>query len=256
MSNSKKVVELLEEAITLLKKAEASAAPAEKSGSKKPASKKQEPAKEPRVLYWEDGDSTDLEEMNLRQLKKFAKDNDIELESTDEDEIRDEIFAAYQDDEDSEDEDSEDVEDDEDGDDEDEEDEEDNDVVTVITVINEDDEEEQIDLAEMKLPEIKKFAKEYEIALSAKALKDKDLAIEEIVEVFLAEAEGAEDDEDDEEDEDFDPRVAYGIDEMDDEELAEILVENGLSVKGKRQALEDRLIKAIEDGTVEIDEGE
>ena len=47
-----------------------------------------------------------------------------------------------------------------------------------------------------------------------------------------------------------------GLNDMDVEELADILAEHDLSTKGKKQALIDRIVKAIEDGTIEIDDEE
>lgn len=47
-----------------------------------------------------------------------------------------------------------------------------------------------------------------------------------------------------------------GLNEMEIDELADILNEHDLSTKGKKQALIDRILKAIEDGIIVVDEEE
>ena len=60
--------------------------------------------------------------------------------------------------------------------------------------------------------------------------------------------------EDDEEENDIVDEL--GLNDMGIEELADILAEHDLSTKGKKQALIDRIVKAIEDGTIELSDEE
>ena len=62
--------------------------------------------------------------------------------------------------------------------------------------------------------------------------------------------------EDDDEGEEEDLAEMYGLNELSLEELAEICAEHGLSTKGKRQALIDRIIRGIKDGTIEVEDEE
>lgn len=74
-----------------------------------------------------------------------------------------------------------------------------------------------------------------------------------------AETEESEDDEaDDDDDEENEEDVAtqLGLNDMEVEELADILAQNNLSTKGKKQALIDRIVKAVEDGEIELEESE
>ena len=135
---------------------------------------------------------------------------------------------------------------------------------TIITVETEDGEEE-IDLEEMSIKELKDFAEEYGLEVTTKT---KSAIIEEILDQIYGEDEEAEEEveddvedveEDSEEDDgesDEDLAEMYGLNEMSLEELAEICAEHGLSTKGKRQALIDRIVRAIEDGTIEVEDEE
>ena len=60
--------------------------------------------------------------------------------------------------------------------------------------------------------------------------------------------------EDDEEENDIVDEL--GLNDMGIEELADILAEHDLSTKGKKQALIDRIVKGIEDGTIELSDEE
>lgn len=137
---------------------------------------------------------------------------------------------------------------------------------TIITVETEDGEEE-IDLDEMSVKELKQFAEEYGLEVKAKTKKG---IIEEILEQIYGEDEEVEDDveeveedveevdEDSEDDGESEEDLAemYGLNEMSLEELAEICAEYGLSTKGKRQALIDRIVRGIKDGTIEVGDEE
>ncbi len=61
-------------------------------------------------------------------------------------------------------------------------------------------------------------------------------------------------DEEDDEDEIEDDDLRAELASMDTKELADILSEAGLSVKGKKEALITRIIKAVEDGLIEFEE--
>lgn len=60
------------------------------------------------------------------------------------------------------------------------------------------------------------------------------------------------DDDDDEDDDDVQSAVEAATEDMSLEELAEFCEENGLSSKGKRQALIARIVKAVEAGDIEL----
>lgn len=134
--------------------------------------------------------------------------------------------------------------------------------LTIITIETEDGEEE-IDLEEMSVKELKQFAEDYGLEVTSKTKKG---IIEEILDQLYGEEEDddveeVEDDvedveEDSEDDGEEDIAEMYGLNEMSLEELAEICAEHGLSTKGKRQALIDRIVRAIEDGTIEVEDEE
>lgn len=132
---------------------------------------------------------------------------------------------------------------------------------TIITIETEDGEEE-IDLEEMTLKELKQFAEDYGLEVTSKTKKG---IIEEILDQLYDEEEDeddveeVEDDvdgdvEDSEDDDEEDLAEMYGLNELSLEELAEICAEYGLSTKGKRQALIDRIVRGIKDGTIVVDD--
>jgi hypothetical protein len=132
-----------------------------------------------------------------------------------------------------------------------------------------------------KYNELKKIAKE--VGVSAKG--DRETLIDNILgaseqieedfdeddeeETTLEDVEDEDDtDEDDGEDEDVEAEpiddeeslaeeIEDRVSEMETEEIADLLVEAGISAKGKRQALINKLIKAVQDGAIAINgEGE
>lgn len=114
-------------------------------------------------------------------------------------------------------------------------------------------------LESLETDEIKEIAEQAGIKVGKKVVKAK--LIEELVEdldklVEALEALGYYDEEDEEEGEDEDERVKiveeYGLEEYTVEELADICAEYELSTKGKKQALIDRIVKGILDGTIEL----
>ena len=142
------------------------------------------------------------------------------------------------------------------------------------------------DLAEMSYNNLKKLAKELGISAkggrnelisaitAARAEQSEDEEEEDEAEVVEAEAveeeseaddaEDAEDeDEEDSEDEDDEDEeqstadaVAEATEDMSDAELKELLESVGLSTKGKRTALLDRIVKAVDDGLISLDDDE
>ena len=79
-----------------------------------------------------------------------------------------------------------------------------------------------------------------------------------------AKEEVIEEDDDDEDEEDSDEEseettldlVKEATEDMSDEDIANLLVENGISAKGKRQALIDKLVKAIDEGIISFEDDE
>lgn len=181
------------------------------------------------VIETEDGE-VDLADLTLKQLKKFAKDNDFEVTAKDKDGIIEEILASLDEEE------------------------------------VEEDGEEELDLESMSLEELKELAKENDIELPKKKKSQKAADYLEAIRELLAEELGAEeedeeeeeeedeDEEEDDEEEEEDIATQLGLNDMDVEELAEILEDYELSTKGKKQALIARIVKAVEDGIIELDE--
>ncbi len=145
---------------------------------------------------------------------------------------------------------------------------------------DDEDREEFVEFLEsLETGEIKEIAEQAGIKVGKKVVKDK--LIEELVEdldklVEALEALGYYDEEDEEEGED-EPVEApeeeeagdeevdeegerativeeYGLDEYTVEELADICADFELSTKGKKQALIDRIVKGIMDGTIELED--
>jgi hypothetical protein len=202
----------------------------------------------------------DLEALSLKELKSLADEHDIEYpKGVKKAALIDIISEALVDGENEEEAEEETVEEAEE-----EVAEEEEELSTVIET-----EDGDVDLAEMNVKQLKAFAEEYGLEVSA---KKKDGLIAEILEQLYADSEEGEEEEpsdeeleeieeEEEEAEDDGEDVAeqLGLNDMEVEELAEILSENGLSTKGKKQALVDRIVRAIEDGTIEVegeDEGE
>lgn len=141
---------------------------------------------------------------------------------------------------------------------------------------DDEDREEFVEFLEsLETDEIKEIAEQAGIKVGKKVVKAK--LIEELVEdldklVEALEALGYYDEEDEEEgegeteeateeetgDEEDDERVKiveeYGLEEYTVEELADICAEYELSTKGKKQALIDRIVKGILDGTIELED--
>lgn len=116
-------------------------------------------------------------------------------------------------------------------------------------------EDTEYNLSKMSAKEIKEFAKEmFDVKLTG---TKKDKLLEDLLEV-VTDVDDTEIEEDDvdatEVEEEENVIEKYGIDELDDEELKDILKDADLSTKGKRQSLLDRIAEAIENGEIEVEE--
>lgn len=225
------------------------------------------------IIETEEGE-VNLDEMTLKELKEFADEYGVEYpKKVKKDELIAIIMQAVEEAGEEEDDDdvaevdedvAEEVEEAADEEDEAAEEEvaedEEEERSTVITVETEDGEEE-IDLEEMSVKELKDFAEEYGLEVTAKT---KSAIIEEILDQLYDGEEADEEVEDDvedveedsEDDGEEDLAEMYGLNELSLEELAEICAEHGLSTKGKRQALIDRIVRGIKDGTIEVEDEE
>lgn len=145
----------------------------------------------------------------------------------------------------------------------------------VEEVIQEPSEETEVDLGSMKLKELREYAEE--LGLNSKG---KRAEVEERIQEFLDNQEDSEEDEEDlgEEDEveeteteeteiedseesevdevedETYAKVMEYVNEASDEELRETLEELGLSSKGKREALIEKIYQAVKDGLFEFEE--
>lgn len=126
-------------------------------------------------------------------------------------------------------------------------------------------EESEVDLGSMKLKELREYAEE--LGLNPKG---KRAEVEERIQEFLDNQEDSEDEEveDSEEDEESEEaeddevedetyaKVMQYVNEASDDELRETLEELGLSSKGKREALVEKIYQAVKDGLFEFEEDE
>lgn len=134
-------------------------------------------------------------------------------------------------------------------------------------------EESEVDLGSMKLKELREYAEE--LGLNSKG---KRAEVEERIQEFLDNQEDSEDEEseepeieeneDSEEDEDSEEaeddevedetyaKVMQYVNEASDDELRETLEELGLSSKGKREALVEKIYQAVKDGLFEFEDEE
>ena len=118
--------------------------------------------------------------------------------------------------------------------------------------------EAEVDLGSMKLKELREYAEE--LGLNPKG---KRAEVEERIQEFLDNQEETEEDsedleeteeaEEEVEDETYAKVMEY-VNEASDEELRETLEELGLSSKGKREALIEKIYQAVKDGLFEFEE--
>ena len=147
----------------------------------------------------------------------------------------------------------------------------------VEEVIQEPSEESEVDLGSMKLKELREYAEELGLNSKGKRAEveerireflenedieeDEDLGEEPEEEIEETEEETSEeeteeevdDTEDEVEDETYAKVMEY-VNEASDEELRETLEELGLSSKGKREALVEKIYQAVKDGLFEFEE--
>lgn len=142
-------------------------------------------------------------------------------------------------------------------------------VEEVIQEPTEEIEESEVDLGSMKLKELREYAEE--LGLNSKG---KRAEVEERIQEFLDNQEDSEEveepeeeieeseeetdeevetEEDEVEDETY-AKVMQYVNEASDEELRETLEELGLSSKGKREALVEKIYQAVKDGLFEFEE--
>jgi hypothetical protein len=111
------------------------------------------------------------------------------------------------------------------------------------------DEDEDEDLSEMSYNDLKKLCKSR--GISASGSRD------ELVARLSGEDEEAEEEDEDADEEDGDDtqsQVEAATEDMSLEELAEFCSDNGLSSKGKREALIARIVKAVDAGDIELED--
>lgn len=84
---------------------------------------------------------------------------------------------------------------------------------------------------------------------------EKDDEVEEETSVDSVDPDTDEDEEDDEED-NLVKKVNEAVEDMTDEEIMDILADVGVKAKGKRQALISAVVKAVQDGKIDLDDEE
>ena len=117
-------------------------------------------------------------------------------------------------------------------------------------------ETEEVDLGSMKLKELREYAEE--LGLNSKGKRSE---VEDRIREFLDNQEDSEDEdseeaEDDEVEDETYAKVMRYVNEASDDELRETLEELGLSSKGKREALVEKIYQAVKDGLFEFEEDE
>lgn len=147
----------------------------------------------------------------------------------------------------------------------------------VEEIIQETTEESEVDLGSMKLKELREYAEELGLNSKGKRAEvedrireflenedieeDEDLGEEpeeeiedEVEETSEEETEEEVDDTEDEVEDETYAKVMQYVNEASDEELRETLEELGLSSKGKREALVEKIYQAVKDGLFEFEE--
>lgn len=128
-------------------------------------------------------------------------------------------------------------------------------------------ETEDVDLGSMKLKELREYAEELGLNSKGKRAEvedrirefldnQEDSEDEEVEEPEIEEDEDSEEAEDDEVEDETYAKVMQYVNEASDDELRETLEELGLSSKGKREALIEKIYQAVKDGLFEFEEDE
>lgn len=126
-------------------------------------------------------------------------------------------------------------------------------------------ETEEVDLGSMKLKELREYAEELGLNSKGKRAEvedrirefldnQEDSEDEEVEEPEVEEDEDSEEAEDDEVEDETYAKVMQYVNEASDDELRETLEELGLSSKGKREALVEKIYQAVKDGLFEFEE--
>ncbi|MBR5945172.1 MAG: hypothetical protein IKZ94_09525, partial [Lachnospiraceae bacterium] len=120
---------------------------------------------------------------------------------------------------------------------------------------------ETSNLEDMSYTELKKLAKE--MGLPARGSRDELLArIRDNQGTSVDEAEEDEEDisedavPDEEEEDPVYASVLEAVEDMSNEDIADILADAGISAKGKREALIDKLVNAVKDGLIEFEDSD
>ena len=119
----------------------------------------------------------------------------------------------------------------------------------------EDDEDDEVDYASMKYNDLKKLAVE-------RGMKSPNVSKDEIIAFLKGEPVEDADDEDVEpedvenetDEEDLTAKVTSMLEDVDTEDIADFLAENGISAKGKRPSLIAKIVTAIEDGDLSLED--
>lgn len=120
--------------------------------------------------------------------------------------------------------------------------------------VEDDEDDDEVDYASMKYNDLKKLAVE-------RGMKSPNVSKDEII-AFLKGEDVDDDDEDIEpkdvenetDEEDLTAKVTAMLEEVDTEDIAGFLAENGISAKGKRPSLIAKIVTAIEDGDLSLED--
>ena len=122
-------------------------------------------------------------------------------------------------------------------------------------VEDDDEDDEEVDYASMKYNDLKKLAVE-------KGMKSPNVSKDELIAYLMGKPVEEDDDEDVEpedvenetDEEDLTAKVTAMLEEVDTEDIAGFLTENGISAKGKRPSLIAKIVTAIEDGDLSLED--
>lgn len=121
--------------------------------------------------------------------------------------------------------------------------------------VEDDEDDDEVDYASMKYNDLKKLAVE-------RGMKSPNVSKDEIIAFLKGEDIDDDDDEDIEpedvenetDEEDLTAKVTAMLEEVDTEDIAGFLAENGISAKGKRPSLIAKIVTAIEDGDLSLED--
>ena len=121
--------------------------------------------------------------------------------------------------------------------------------------VEDDEDDDEVDYASMKYNDLKKLAVE-------RGMKSPNVSKDEIIAFLKGEPVEDADDEDVEpedvenetDEEDLTAKVTSMLEDVDTEDIADFLAENGISAKGKRPSLIAKIVTAIEDGDLSLED--